>query len=61
MHADDSFPVTLWLNGGPGCSSAQGMWNENGPTNFVFGTAIPESNPYSWTTVVIIILFLRSQ
>lgn len=39
-------PVILWLNGGPGCSSATGMLFELGPSNLINGTLV--HNPYSW-------------
>ncbi|CAD8084365.1 unnamed protein product [Paramecium sonneborni] len=42
-------PVILWLNGGPGCSSIQGAFNENGPFVFKAGTSEFELNKYSWT------------
>ncbi|KAL8685323.1 MAG: hypothetical protein Q9224_005862, partial [Gallowayella concinna] len=38
-----------WLNGGPGCSSLTGLTYENGPFQFHQRTAVPSSNPNSWT------------
>lgn len=41
-------PVLIWFNGGPGCSSLLGFFQEHGP--FViddFQTEIKE-NPYPW-------------
>jgi serine carboxypeptidase-like clade 1 len=49
-------PVVLWLNGGPGCSSFDGLIYEHGP--FLWGLDNPASpkarvvlknNPYSWS------------
>lgn len=40
-------PVILWLNGGPGCSSATGLFFELGPSS-VNATLQPSFNPYSW-------------
>lgn len=42
-------PVTLWLNGGPGCSSLIGFGDENGPAVMEDDTALNLIiNPYSW-------------
>lgn len=47
--ADDS--VTIWLNGGPGCSSLSGMLTENGPFLWQAGTLAPTPNSYSWSNL----------
>ncbi|KAG2735733.1 hypothetical protein G9P44_001947 [Scheffersomyces stipitis] len=40
-------PIILWLNGGPGCSSATGLFFELGPSS-INATLQPVFNPYSW-------------
>ncbi|KAI0055876.1 alpha/beta-hydrolase [Artomyces pyxidatus] len=46
--ADD---LIFWTNGGPGCSSLEGLLQENGPFSWQFGQAAPTKNPYSWTNL----------
>ncbi|MCJ1256944.1 hypothetical protein MMC24_004769 [Lignoscripta atroalba] len=41
--------LIIWLNGGPGCSSLQGLTSENGPLAFYANATKPAVNPYSWT------------
>lgn len=41
-------PLATWFNGGPGCSSMIGLFQENGPCHFVNGETTPSLNPYSW-------------
>lgn len=61
----ESDPVVLWLNGGPGCSSLDGYFNENGPLHFNRETAdklpLPQLmyNNYTWANITNMI-FLES-
>jgi serine carboxypeptidase-like clade 1 len=41
-------PVLLWLNGGPGCSSMEGLFYENGPFVFGEGSSVLQANNNSW-------------
>ncbi|OCL06842.1 alpha/beta-hydrolase [Glonium stellatum] len=41
-------PLATWFNGGPGCSSMIGLFQENGPCHFVGGASTPSLNPYSF-------------
>ncbi|KAL8386824.1 hypothetical protein RB595_010359 [Gaeumannomyces hyphopodioides] len=45
-----SAPLAMWLNGGPGCSSMIGLFQENGPCHFPDGARQPVVNPNSWNT-----------
>ena len=50
-NSPSTAPLAMWLNGGPGCSSMIGLFQENGPCTFnnVSGsTPSPVLNPHSW-------------
>lgn len=52
-------PLALWLNGGPGCSSMIGLFQENGPCSFPVNgsTDEPTLNPYSWNNYAVSALY----
>ncbi|KAF2403100.1 carboxypeptidase S3, penicillopeptidase S3, CPD-S3 [Trichodelitschia bisporula] len=43
--------ITIWLNGGPGCSSLEGFFQENGLYVWREGDPAPIQNPWSWVNV----------
>eukprot|EP00927_Polykrikos_kofoidii_P069500 TRINITY_DN6500_c0_g1_i1.p1 TRINITY_DN6500_c0_g1~~TRINITY_DN6500_c0_g1_i1.p1 ORF type:complete len:603 (-),score=53.94 TRINITY_DN6500_c0_g1_i1:38-1771(-) len=45
----DADPLVLWLNGGPGCSSMAGLFEENGPCRVDTSGTGTINNPFSWT------------
>ncbi|KAF8671642.1 Alpha beta-hydrolase [Rhizoctonia solani] len=47
-YTDD---LVFWTNGGPGCSSLEGLLQENGPFTWPTGTAKPIRNQWAWTNL----------
>ena len=43
--------ITIWLNGGPGASSLEGLLQENGPFLWQYGTFRPVPNPWTWVNL----------
>lgn len=50
-NVDASDEILIWLNGGPGCSSLEGLLQENGPFLWQYGTYKPVKNNYAWNNL----------
>jgi len=64
LDGDDEAPLLIWLNGGPGCSSMEGFFLENGPVLF---DSVEENgsrrwtlrpNPFSWHLAPAFVLYV---
>ena len=53
-------PLVLWLTGGPGCSSMQALFEENGPY-FIQEDLSLTINPYSWNNFANVIISFLNQ
>ncbi|KAF5328037.1 hypothetical protein D9758_017459 [Tetrapyrgos nigripes] len=49
-ESPETAPFTLWLNGGPGCSSMIGLFQEHGPC-LVNDDLTTTLNPFSWNNI----------
>ncbi|EMD36755.1 hypothetical protein CERSUDRAFT_114672 [Gelatoporia subvermispora B] len=50
-HSPETAPFTLWLNGGPGCSSMIGLFQEHGPCHVNPDGETTVLNPFSWNNI----------
>lgn len=64
VESENDIPLIIWLNGGPGCSSMDGLWIENGPFRLVppqesgMNDWNIEINPYSWHKTPAYVLYV---
>jgi carboxypeptidase D len=58
--ADEDIPLIIWLNGGPACSSMDGLWIENGPFRLVKKDSGWEIDiaEYSWHNTPAYVLYI---
>jgi len=47
-NSPETAPLTVWLTGGPGCSSQLALFTENGPCSVKEAGNGTVNNPYSW-------------
>jgi carboxypeptidase D len=52
--------LTIWLNGGPGCSSLEGFFQENGRFVWHDGAAGPVINEHAWVNATNMLWYMRS-
>lgn len=45
-------PLSVWMNGGPGASSMEGLFRENGPCTVNLDSNSTTLNPWSWNNEV---------
>ena len=50
-NAGADTPLVVWLNGGPGCSSMDGLFIENGPLKVLPGSQGLKTHPHGWDRV----------
>ncbi|KAL0574094.1 hypothetical protein V5O48_007853 [Marasmius crinis-equi] len=50
-HEPETAPLTLWLSGGPGCSSMRSLFRAHGPCSVSPDGKTTTLNPFSWNNI----------